>query len=89
MGARGAALAARPARPAPARERPATRLEIERLGDHWEERLEAARFFFPPDKAASMRLALRNLWSRMPLMRADVQILHGVVRQLTWKSRDD
>lgn len=83
-----------PAQPAPAGRRPegevpATRLEIERLGDHWEQRLEAARFFFPPDKAASMRLTLRNLWSRMPLTRADVQIFHGMVRQLTWKGRGD
>lgn len=85
------ALPAQPAPPGrrPPGETPATRLEIERLADHWEERLEGARFFFPPDKGASMRLALRNLWSRMPLMRADVQILHGVVRQLTWRPRDD
>lgn len=85
------ALPAQPAPPGrrPLGEVPATRLEIDRLADHWEERLDHARFFFPPDKGASMRLALRNLWSRMPLMRADVQILHGVVRQLTWKPRDD
>ncbi|SEH83949.1 RNA methyltransferase [Paracoccus alkenifer] len=85
------ALPSQPAPPGrrPPGEVPATRLEIDRLADHWEERLDHARFFFPPDKGASMRLALRNLWSRMPLMRADVQILHGVVRQLTWKPRDD
>jgi tRNA/rRNA methyltransferase len=29
------------------------------------------------------------LWSRMPLTRADVQILHGILRQMVrWKERD-
>ena len=78
-----------PTQPAPAGRRPpgevpATLLEIERLGDHWEDKLTAARFFFPPEKSAAMRLTLRNLWSRMPLTRADVQIFHGMLRQLTW-----
>ena len=77
-----------PAGRRPAGELPATRLEIERLADHWEEKLEAARFFFPPEKAAPMRLTLRNLWSRLPLTRADVQILHGMLRQLTWVPPD-
>jgi tRNA/rRNA methyltransferase len=61
---------------------PAEREAVERLAAHWEERLEAAGFFFPPDKADGMRLALRNLWSRMPLTVADVQTLHGALRQL-------
>lgn len=60
----------------------ATRIEIEKLGDHYEDRLEAAGFFFPPQKAPGMKLALRNLWSRMALTRADVQTLHGMLRQL-------
>jgi tRNA C32,U32 (ribose-2'-O)-methylase TrmJ len=35
-----------------------------------------------------MKRNLRNLWSRMPLTRADVQILHGVLRQMVrWKER--
>ncbi|WP_136649465.1 RNA methyltransferase [Paracoccus aeridis] len=78
-----------PAEPAPrirtpGGEAPATRLEVERLADHWEERLTEARFFFPPDKAPAMRLTVRNLWSRMGLTRGDVQIFHGILRQLTW-----
>jgi len=60
----------------------ATAVEIEKLGDHFEERLEAAGFFFPDTKAAGMKLNLRNLWSRMPLTRADVQTLHGMLRQI-------
>ncbi|GAB4383491.1 RNA methyltransferase [Albidovulum sp.] len=58
-------------------------IEVERLGDHYEARLEEAGFFFPPTKAAGMKQNLRNLWSRMPLTRADVQTLHGILRQIT------
>lgn len=57
-------------------------IEIEKLGDHYEARLEEAGFFFPPAKAEGMKLNLRNLWSRMPLTRADVQTLHGMLRQV-------
>jgi tRNA/rRNA methyltransferase len=57
-------------------------IEVEHLGDHFEERLEEAGFFFPPTKAEGMKLNLRNFWSRMPLTRADVQTLHGALRQI-------
>ena len=68
----------------------ATGLEIDALGDHFEERLEEAGFFFPEHKAESMKMNLRNLWSRMPLTRADVQTLHGVLRQMVrWKNRSE
>jgi len=66
----------------------ASGLEIEKLGDHFEERLEVAGFFFPETKAAGMRLNLRNMWARLPLTRADVQTLHGMLRQMVrWKER--
>ena len=61
----------------------AERIEVERLGDHFEERLEAAGFFFPPEKAEGMKLNLRAMLARLPLMRGDVQLLHGALRQLT------
>ncbi len=65
-------------------------IEIEKLAEHYEDRLETAGFFFPPEKADGMKLVLRNLWSRMPLTRADVQMLHGVLRQMVrWKERGD
>lgn len=68
----------------------ASALEIEKLGDHFEERMETAGFFFPETKAEGMKLNLRNMWSRMPLTRADVQILHGMLRQMVrWKERGD
>lgn len=61
----------------------ASRIEIEKLGDHFEERLAEAGFFFPANKAPSMKLNLRNMWSRMPLTRADIQTLHGILRKLS------
>lgn len=78
------ALPDQPAPPGrrPPGEVPADRLEIERLADHWEDRLDAAGFFFPETKAPVMKLTLRNLWSRMPLTRGDVNTLHGALRQL-------
>lgn len=67
----------------PDAEAPATRIEIEKLADHWEERLQETGFFFPAEKAPAMKLTLRNLWSRLPLTRADSRIFHGMLRQLT------
>lgn len=68
----------------------ATGLEIEKLSQHYEERLDQAGFFFPETKAEGMKVNLRNLWSRMELTRADVQMLHGVMRQMVrWKERGD
>lgn len=69
---------------------PATAIEIEKLGDHYEERLEEAGFFFPAEKAEGMKQVLRNLWSRMPMTRADIQVMHGVMRQMVrWKTRGE
>jgi len=63
--------------------------EVEHLAGHYEERMQEAGFFFPAHKETSMKLNLRNMWSRMPLTRADVQMLHGMMRQMVrWKERD-
>lgn len=68
----------------------AEHIEIEKLADHYDERLTQAGFFFPDHKAEGMRTNLRNMWSRMALTRADVQMLHGVLRQMVrWKERGD
>ncbi len=81
--ARGAAPVAQPAAG-----EPATQTEIEKLADHYEDRMHDAGFFFPAHKADSMKLNLRNLWSRLPLTRHDVQILHGIMRQMVrWKDK--
>jgi tRNA/rRNA methyltransferase len=63
----------------------ASQIEVEKLAEHYDTRLAEAGFFFPPLKAPGMRLNLRNLWSRMPLTRADVQTFHGILRQLVRK----
>ena len=65
----------------------ASRLDVEKLGDHFEERLGDAGFFFPADKADNMRLNLRNMWARLNLTRAEVQTFHGMLRQIAWKLR--
>lgn len=63
-------------------------VEVEALARHYEERLDEAGFFFPPEKAEGMKIVLRNLWSRMPLTRSDIQVLHGIMRQMVrWKER--
>jgi len=60
----------------------AEHIEIEKLADHYEQRLDEAGFFFPVEKSAGMKTNLRNLWSRLPLTRSDVQMFHGILRQL-------
>lgn len=60
----------------------ATQIEVEKLGDHFEQRLDAAGFFFPETKVPGMKLSLRNMWSRLNLTRADVQTFHGMLRQI-------
>ncbi len=66
----------------------ANQAEIEALSAHYEDRLGQAGFFFPEEKAPGMKINLRNMWSRMALTRADVQMLHGVLRQMVrWKER--
>ncbi len=73
-----------------ARTERASHVEIDKLSAHYEARLAKAGFFFPEHKAEGMKRNLRNLWSRMPLTRADVQVFHGILRQMVrWKERDD
>ncbi|MDR0809778.1 MAG: RNA methyltransferase [Gemmobacter sp.] len=59
--------------------------EIEALARHFEDRLEAAGFFFPPAKAPGMKVSLRNMWSRLPLTTAEVRTFHGMLRQIAFK----
>jgi tRNA/rRNA methyltransferase len=65
-----------------ARTEPASRIEIEKLGDHFEERLEEAGFFYPVAKVPGMKQSLRNMWARWGMTRAEVQTMHGMLRQL-------
>lgn len=62
--------------------------EVEHLAKHYEDRMDDAGFFFPEHKADAMKLNLRNMWSRLPLTRADVQMMHGMMRQMVrWKDK--
>jgi tRNA/rRNA methyltransferase len=63
----------------------ASGLEVEKLGDHFEERLAAAGFFYPEGKVDGMKLSLRNMWSRLGLTRAEVQTFHGMLRQIAFR----
>ena len=62
----------------------ASREDVGRLAEHFEERLEAAGFFFPATKAEGMKANLRNMWGRLGLTRAEVQTFHGMLRQIAW-----
>lgn len=63
--------------------------DVESLAAHYEERLGEAGFFFPEAKAEGMKLNLRSMWSRMPLTRADVRTLHGILRQMARRGERD
>ncbi|MEM8977961.1 MAG: RNA methyltransferase [Pseudomonadota bacterium] len=87
---RKAALETQPSRMDLGKSEWAPQVEIEHLAQHFEDRLETAGFFFPEHKAPGMKINLRNLWSRMPLTRSDVQMFHGMLRQIVWwKENDD
>ena len=62
-------------------------LEIEKLSEQYENELEKIGFFFPKEKATSMKSTLRNIWSKLPLTVSDVRAFHGILRHLL-KRRD-
>ncbi|MBA3910631.1 MAG: RNA methyltransferase [Rhodobacter sp.] len=66
----------------------ASREDVNRLADHFEERLDAAGFFFPGTKVEGMKANLRNMWGRLGLTRAEVQTFHGMLRQIAWKLKN-
>lgn len=70
-----------------ARTEMASGIEVQKLGDHFEERLEAAGFFFPEAKVPGMKASLRNMWSRLGLTKAEVQTFHGMLRQIAYRLR--
>ena len=70
-----------------ARTEMASGIEVEKLGDHFEERLAAAGFFFPEAKVPGMKASLRNMWSRLGLTKAEVQTFHGMLRQIAYRLR--
>jgi tRNA/rRNA methyltransferase len=61
--------------------------EVEKLGDHYEQRLGDAGFFYPAEKVDGMKEGLRNMWTRLGLTRAEVQTFHGMLRQIAYALR--
>jgi tRNA/rRNA methyltransferase len=61
--------------------------EVEKLGDHFQQRLTEAGFFYPEAKVAGMQEGLRNMWTRLRLTRAEVQTFHGMLRQIAYALR--
>ncbi len=67
----------------------ATVEEVERLALHFEDSLDHAGFFFPRNKEEKMKVSLRNMWSRFPMTKKDIQIFYGILRQLVrWRGND-
>ena len=57
-------------------------MKVEKLSQYFENALENSGFFYPEDKAESMKANFRNMWSRMPLTNSDVQLFYGMLKQL-------
>jgi tRNA/rRNA methyltransferase len=62
---------------------PATGAELAGLYKHLERELEAAGFFFPPEKTPSMVRNLRAIFARAALSAQEVATLRGVVTALS------
>jgi tRNA/rRNA methyltransferase len=65
--------------------RPATQIEVDKLIEGLEARLDAVGFFFPEIRRGRMEANLRNLIRRMELTETDIRTLHGVFRALHQK----
>ena len=62
--------------------------QVAALATHYEDALSRAGFWYPEHKEESMKLNLRNFWSRMPMTQADVAMMFGIMRQMVrWKDR--
>jgi tRNA/rRNA methyltransferase len=64
-------------------EDPASQDELDRMYRHFEEELERAGFFFPPEKTPLMIQNLRNIFARGGLTIQEVRTFRGAVKALT------
>ncbi|MEO1562789.1 MAG: TrmH family RNA methyltransferase [Pseudomonadota bacterium] len=62
--------------------------EIEVFATKLHEALDQRSFFWPEDKADSMRATLRNMLSRIPFTRADIRTWHGILKTLQRDPKD-
>jgi tRNA/rRNA methyltransferase len=63
--------------------RPATKQELTIFFDRLERELDKTSYFYPPEKAPSMRRNLRNIFSRMELTERELRMLHGIISAFT------
>ncbi len=61
---------------------PASREELGRMFEHFENELERAGFFFPVEKTEMMKLNLRNGFTRSAWTQQEVQTFRGAVKAL-------
>jgi tRNA/rRNA methyltransferase len=64
---------------APVKSRPAPKQQLHAFFASLERELEKVEFFRPPEKRATMRINLRNIFHRMIPTQQDIQTLHGVI----------
>jgi tRNA/rRNA methyltransferase len=69
--------------------RPASVAELLNFFDHLESQLDAAGFLRPPEKRPIMVQNLRNLLQRADLTEQEVRTMHGVVKALSGRRRED
>jgi tRNA/rRNA methyltransferase len=63
----------------PEKSKPAPKQQLHAFFDSLERELERVEFFRPPEKRATMRLNLRNIFERMQPTQQDIQTLHGAL----------
>jgi tRNA/rRNA methyltransferase len=63
----------------PAKSPPAAKQQLDAFFADLERELEKVEFFRPEEKRATMRINLRNIFTRMALSQQDMRTLHGVI----------
>ena len=61
---------------------PASKEDYERFFRHIEEELEAARYYYPPEKKEVMQRNLRAAFTRSSFTEGELQTLRGVIKAL-------
>ncbi len=68
---------------------PATREQFEGFIAHLFETLDAARFFYPPEKRAALERKIRTPFARAGLTEGEVRTFRGVIKALTGRRPKD
>lgn len=58
-------------------------VQLHRMYEHFEDELERAGFFFPPEKRPLMTQNLRNMFARAGLTEQEVRTFRGAIKALT------